>query len=76
LDHPIVADSERVTREVTNAAQPGSYLVDVLPILKYVPSWMPGAQFKRWANELVELQQRVIQIPFNEMLLQMVRLPQ
>ncbi|KAI0076583.1 cytochrome P450 [Panus rudis PR-1116 ss-1] len=27
-----------------------SYLVDVFPILKWVPSWFPGASFKRRAN--------------------------
>lgn len=29
----------------------GSFLVDFLPILKYVPSWLPGAKFKRQAKE-------------------------
>ena len=29
----------------------GTYLVDYIPILKYVPSWMPGASFKRTARE-------------------------
>ncbi|PFH46033.1 hypothetical protein AMATHDRAFT_77844 [Amanita thiersii Skay4041] len=32
------------------AANPGSFLVDVIPILKYVPSWFPGAGFKRFAE--------------------------
>jgi len=74
LDHPLAEDSERITREIAFAAQPGSYLVDVFPFLKFVPSWMPGAGFKRLAKELVELQQRVIRIPFQEMLLQLVGL--
>ncbi|KAG7094933.1 hypothetical protein E1B28_005736 [Marasmius oreades] len=29
----------------------GSYLVDYLPILKYVPSWFPFARFKRAADK-------------------------
>ncbi|KAJ7247328.1 cytochrome P450 [Mycena rebaudengoi] len=32
------------------AATPGKYLVDSLPILKYVPNWFPGAEFKRKAK--------------------------
>ncbi|KAF7360772.1 Cytochrome P450 [Mycena venus] len=30
--------------------RPGAFLVDVLPILKYIPSWFPGAGFKRLAK--------------------------
>ena len=30
-------------------AGPGAFLVDLLPGLKYVPSWFPGAGFKRKA---------------------------
>ena len=25
---------------------PGSFLVDIIPILKYVPEWFPGAKFQ------------------------------
>ena len=28
---------------------PGSFLVDIIPILKYVPEWFPGAKFQRKA---------------------------
>ncbi|KAG7446121.1 cytochrome P450 [Guyanagaster necrorhizus] len=29
--------------------QPGRWLVEVMPFLRFVPSWMPGAHFKRFA---------------------------
>ncbi|KAE8155236.1 cytochrome P450 [Aspergillus avenaceus] len=29
---------------------PGTWLVDTIPILKYLPTWFPGAGFKRAAN--------------------------
>ncbi|KAF9645500.1 cytochrome P450 [Thelephora ganbajun] len=32
------------------ALVPGTFLVDVLPILKYIPEWFPGAGFKRFAR--------------------------
>jgi hypothetical protein len=32
---------------LTSAILPGSYMVDVLPWLKYVPSWFPGAGFQK-----------------------------
>ena len=34
---------------------PGAFLVDIIPSLKYVPSWLPGAGFARkaatWATQ-------------------------
>lgn len=46
------------------AAIPGKYLVDVLPWLKYVPEWFPGAGFKRQAREWRELWTRFRVAPF------------
>ncbi|KAF9218833.1 cytochrome P450 [Gyrodon lividus] len=34
----------------SGAGPPGSHLVDVLPALKYIPEWFPGAYFKRHAR--------------------------
>ncbi|KAI8264873.1 Multifunctional cytochrome P450 monooxygenase [Colletotrichum sp. SAR11_239] len=40
------------------AATPGNFLVDIIPILRYVPEWFPGAGWKKiankWAAELKE----------------------
>ncbi|KAG8909485.1 hypothetical protein FRC00_010001 [Tulasnella sp. 408] len=40
------------------------YLVDILPLLRYVPSWFPGAQFKRdaqlWRQHMMNLRKLVI----------------
>ncbi|EAU83306.2 cytochrome P450 [Coprinopsis cinerea okayama7 len=33
------------------AALPGRFLVDVMPFLKYVPAWLPGAGFQRFVEE-------------------------
>ncbi|KAL4061719.1 cytochrome P450, partial [Scleroderma yunnanense] len=33
------------------ATAPGAFLVDSIPILKYVPEWFPGTGFKRKARE-------------------------
>ncbi|KAF4954397.1 hypothetical protein FSARC_12140 [Fusarium sarcochroum] len=44
------------------AAVPGAFLVDVLPFLRYVPDWVPGAGFKRlarqWASELYDVAEK------------------
>jgi hypothetical protein len=46
-DDPYVRLAEETNRAVTLIARPDYYLVDALPILKYVPRWFPGAQFQR-----------------------------
>ena len=33
------------------ATIPGGYLVDVIPMLRHVPEWIPGAKFQRFARE-------------------------
>ncbi|KAF9062359.1 cytochrome P450 [Rhodocollybia butyracea] len=39
------------SQSIAIAGTPGAFLVDHIPILKYVPEWFPGADFKRKARE-------------------------
>ncbi|OCH85714.1 cytochrome P450 [Obba rivulosa] len=66
-DDPLKHIAEEANRVAAVAANAGVYLVDVLPILKYVPSWMPGAKFKReaeyfrkWADALLRAPYEVV----------------
>ncbi|KAH9170063.1 cytochrome P450 oxidoreductase [Lactarius sanguifluus] len=34
----------------TSPHRPGAWLVDTLPILRYIPAWMPGAGFKKFVK--------------------------
>ncbi|PPR03343.1 hypothetical protein CVT24_012583 [Panaeolus cyanescens] len=49
---------------VVPALVPGTYLVDVIPALKYVPDWFPGAKFKRIARENRKMAMKVREVPF------------
>ncbi|KAH7909414.1 cytochrome P450 [Hygrophoropsis aurantiaca] len=44
---------------MAKAAAPGAFLVDILPFLKHVPNWMPGAGFKQkaafWKKAVLEM---------------------
>lgn len=42
----------------------GTYVVDYLPFLKYIPTWFPGAEFKRKAYEWRKLSQAMLEEPF------------
>jgi cytochrome P450 len=49
---------------MVSAARPGAYLVDLLPILKYIPEWVPGASFQKVAREGRELSKELQNKPF------------
>ncbi|KAL0958978.1 hypothetical protein HGRIS_014291 [Hohenbuehelia grisea] len=44
-----IRTAEEAFATLNEATVPGTFLVDLFPLLKYVPSWMPGAWFKRHA---------------------------
>ncbi|PFH46822.1 hypothetical protein AMATHDRAFT_7363 [Amanita thiersii Skay4041] len=45
-----LAKTEESVAGAVLAINPGSFLVDVIPALKYIPSWFPGAGFKRFGE--------------------------
>lgn len=49
---------------VLTALIPGTFLVDVIPALKYVPDWLPGAGFKRKAREWRQLALKMRDTPY------------
>ncbi|KAF9449661.1 cytochrome P450 [Macrolepiota fuliginosa MF-IS2] len=46
------------------AAMPGRFLVDIIPWLKYVPEWMPGAGFKTLGRQWTKLLHRAMNEPY------------
>jgi len=50
-EDPYIATAESAVRAAFAAAMPGAFLIDSIPILRYVPEWIPGASFKRKAKE-------------------------
>ncbi|KAJ3965802.1 cytochrome P450 [Lentinula raphanica] len=65
-DDPNIAAAERMMAVLSAAGIPGAFLVDVFPILKYVPYWFPGASFKRKAREWNGIQSATVTPPFME----------
>ena len=50
-DDPHIQAAEAAFTAISQALRPGAFLVDQLPILRYVPSWVPGAGFQKKAKE-------------------------
>ncbi|GJJ12868.1 hypothetical protein Clacol_007114 [Clathrus columnatus] len=56
--------AEKVMAAFSEASQPGNWLVDLIPWLRYIPDWTPGATFKKKAAEWSKLHMEVIEGPY------------
>ena len=45
-DDPYIKMAEEALGSISELLVPGAFLVDIIPILKYVPKWFPGAKFQ------------------------------
>ncbi|KAG5638039.1 hypothetical protein H0H81_002159 [Sphagnurus paluster] len=64
-EDPYILAAQRGTGPLTAAAVPGAFLVDALPILKYVPEWMPFAGFQRKAKEWRKCADTMLNLPYD-----------
>ncbi|CAE6506514.1 unnamed protein product [Rhizoctonia solani] len=56
---------ETANKGLCQAALPGNFFVNVVPWLRYVPSWFPGAGWKRQAHEWRAEKNTMLYTPFN-----------
>lgn len=61
---PLIDMAEQSAVLATPAQIPGRYLVEILPILKYIPAWVPGAYFQREAQEVKPVLHNMADVPF------------
>jgi hypothetical protein len=61
---PYIKIAEEAMKAAAVLLIAGAFLVDVIPILKYVPAWFPGAKFQSKAAMLREHATRVRNAPF------------
>lgn len=63
-DHNYISLANAALRGLSTAGIFGTYLVDYLPALKYIPAWLPGASFKRQAIKWRKVTQDLVRRPF------------
>ncbi|KAL3450266.1 putative cytochrome P450 oxidoreductase OrdA-like protein [Aspergillus insuetus] len=61
---PLVDIAEESVEQFSLAVQPGKWLVDLLPILRYIPAWVPGAGFQRTAERFRKHSNALADVPF------------
>jgi len=72
-DDPYISIAETALNGFAIAGTPGAFLVDYLPLLKHVPSWVPGAGFKRKAVYWARVNEDLRNKPFLHVKDQLVR---
>ncbi|KAF9228227.1 cytochrome P450 [Gyrodon lividus] len=62
---PLVELAHTANSQMSMATAPGAYYVDFVSSMKYIPSWLPGANFKKKAKEYAAVLHDMVEIPHN-----------
>ena len=73
-DDPYISIAEEALTRAAEAGIPGTFWVDWIPILKYVPSWFPGAGFQKKAERVRETSNTMAEKPFRHVQEQLVQI--
>ncbi|KAI0673216.1 cytochrome P450 [Trametes maxima] len=65
---PFIKLAEAGQECVSQSTTGGLYLVEVMPFLKYVPAWFPGAGFKRQAAVWREAAEKQLHVAYDDFL--------
>jgi hypothetical protein len=57
--------ADKATDQFSLSTAPGAFLIDVMPFLKHVPAWFPGAGFKKTAKEWSNTLKEMVDMPFD-----------
>jgi len=71
---PNIHYAEEAVKGLAGAANFSAFLVNSIPLLKYVPSWFPGAEWKKKAEMWSDWTVKMREIPFQQSLEQLVSL--
>ncbi|KAI3326720.1 cytochrome P450 oxidoreductase OrdA-like protein [Xylariaceae sp. AK1471] len=61
---PLVQLADTALEQFSQSMVPGAWLVDIIPALRYIPVWMPGAGFKKTAKEWRTVLMETVGKPF------------
>ncbi len=75
LDDPIIHVADEATRLVATLLEPGGTLVNILPVLRHIPFWVPGATGMKKAEQVRQLTEEMLRIPMEHVKAAFVNLP-
>lgn len=62
---PFLENAEKAITIMTNSMFPGASIVNAMSFLRYLPSWFPGSQFHKDAEECRSLTREMLDMPYN-----------
>ncbi|TFY82542.1 hypothetical protein EWM64_g1477 [Hericium alpestre] len=62
-DDPFIDLADETLINFSDLTVPGAFLVDIFPILRYVPDWFPGTAWKQDAAKFRETLHRAVDLP-------------
>jgi cytochrome P450 len=62
---PYLKNAEEVSDGLMQAIYPGRFLVETIPLMRYIPSWFPGAKFQRLAKQWGKDAHKMIDVPWD-----------
>jgi hypothetical protein len=62
---PFLDNAEKAITLMTNSMFPGASLVNALSFLRHFPSWFPGSQFHKEAEECRSLTTEMLNMPYD-----------
>ena len=71
---PLTLIAEQTQEIFSQAIQPGRFLVDVFPWLRFIPEWFPGTGWKKTVREWRQLSDRMLNAGYEWTLKQIVRI--
>ena len=63
-DDPLIAIAEEAVEAMSELMIAGPFLVDVIPILKYIPDWFPSAKFQKKAAMMQTHAEKICNVTF------------
>lgn len=75
MDDDYVIAAEKAVEGVSVAAIPGRFWVEFAPFTRNIPSWIPGIEFKKFAEDHLAHVINMVDKPYDEVKVAMVRYP-
>ena len=70
-----IHNAESIVSAFGDSIAPGKYLVNILPFLRHVPEWVPGAGFQKTFKKVVEITRTAVALPYREAKIGLVSTP-
>uniref|UniRef100_A0A8H7XQ86 Cytochrome P450 n=1 Tax=Psilocybe cubensis TaxID=181762 RepID=A0A8H7XQ86_PSICU len=65
-DEPCIALAHKAVKLGTDLLMPGGSLANIVPVLRHIPAWFPGATSLRKADMIGRMTEEVIRIPVDQ----------